>query len=160
MHTMYLSNSNVFNRRLVMAHSPNANETYLLEQIYSGQPGTLPETKAIIDAQYLREHILEFGSAASSANPRRAPRWLIHNAIFEEQLDLQDGCRSGGGSLPALEFVNCEFKAGFCADGAKIERLTFKGCVFVANETADTSEGVGVTIAPGNADTADSSAEK
>src|ERR1700690_3018407 len=129
-----------------MAHSPNVNEDYLLKQIYSGQPAILPETKAIIDAQYLREHILEFGSAASSANPRRAPRWEIRNAIFEKQLDLQDGCRSGGGSLPALEFMNCEFKAGFYADGAKIERLKFKGCVFMANENV---EGVGLTVAPG-----------
>jgi hypothetical protein len=80
---------------------------------------------------------LEINSDVSGDQRRHAPRWEIHNAVFVEQLNLQDGCRPGGGFLPALEFVNCEFKNGFCADGAKIERVKFKNCMLVAKETLE-----------------------
>ena len=127
-----------------MFYVPGVNETLLLDQIYSGLPGKLPN-KARICAPYLREFILEIGSAALSFSTHGAVRWEIHNAIFFEELDLRDGCRSGGGFLPALEFVNCEFNAGFCADGAKIERLVFRECIFTADETAAVVESSGST---------------
>ncbi len=140
-----------------MAHSPNANERSLLDQIYDGQVGILPFQRAPISAPFLREHILEINSTASSGHSGRAVRWVIHNAIFAEELDLRDGCRPGGGSLPALEFVNCKFNAGFCADGARIERVRFEKCVFVANENA---EDFGLSVEHGNGDRGEFPAEE
>src|ERR1700681_2171343 len=119
-----------------ITHIPNSDETYLLNEIYMGRAAVLPN-RTVISPQFLREHILEINSDVSGDQRRHAPRWEIHNAVFVEQLNLQDGCRPGGGFLPALEFVNCEFKNGFCADGAKIERVKFKNCMLVAKETLE-----------------------
>jgi hypothetical protein len=119
----------------LITHVPNSDETYLLDQIYNGQAAILPHApnKTIISAEFLREHILEINSDVSRDQRRHVAGWEVQNAIFAEQLNLQDGCRPGG-SLPALEFLNCEFKNGFCADGARIERVKFKNCLFVAEE--------------------------
>lgn len=126
--------------RLAMTYSSTgngtfANEAFLLDLIYNGRPGVLPEDKKAIDAAYLLKHILEIDSPEHG----RAIRWEIHNAIFAEEFDLRDGCRRGGGPLPALVFVNCEFKAGFSAQGGRMERLSFDGCRFTCADDPDKS---------------------
>lgn len=118
------------------ANGTHANEIFLLDLIYSGKPGVLPDDKRDIDAAYLRKHILEISSPDSSDH-RRAIKWEVHNAIFAQEFDLRDGCRHGGGPLPALAFVNCEFKSGFYAQGGRMEGLSFDGCRFTcADDTA------------------------
>lgn len=65
------------------------------------------------------------------------PRIVLYNVVFDENVDLRDGRTPSGGPLPALEFHNCEFKKGFCADGARLERLMFRCCHFTAQEDVD-----------------------
>ena len=143
-----------------MAHVPDVNETKLLQDVYGGKPCKFdPNNKPYIDAPYLCEHILEI-PAQASGNPGRAVRWEIHNAVFAGRFDLRDGCRAGGGSLPALEFVACEFQEGFCADGAKLERLVFLDCRFVAPETAEIIKRIETTVASTDLEQVDRSPQK
>lgn len=107
----------------------------LLGRVYSGKACVF-EGKPVIDAAFVCKHILGLDAAQAGASSRCVIRWEIHNAIFAGEFNLFDGCRCGGGFLPALEFVSCEFQSGFWADGAKIERLRFKDCLFTAPETA------------------------
>ena len=117
-----------------MAAELNEQEKYLLQQVYSGKSAAF-KTPAIIDTVFLRNHILELADhAAADDSQRCSVRWVIEKAIFTEQLDLSDGRRCGGGSLPAIEFHTCEFRGGFCADGAHIDRLFFNNCRFTADE--------------------------
>jgi hypothetical protein len=110
-------------------------EEVLLRRVYSGKACVF-EGKPVIDAAFVCKHILGLDAAQTGAGSPCAIRWEIQNAIFAGEFNLCDGCRCGGGFLPALEFVNCEFQSGFWADGAKIERLRFKDCLFTAPETA------------------------
>jgi hypothetical protein len=124
-----------------MPDVPDAMET-LLQHVYAGKRCEFDaKNKPVIDALSLCEQIM--GATQSNASSKCVVRWEIHNAIFAGQLDLRDGCRCGGGFLPAMEFVNCEFRAGFFADGAKIERLKFENCRFVAVENAELAESAG-----------------
>jgi hypothetical protein len=107
----------------------------LLQRVYSGKACVF-EGKPVIDAAFVCKHILGLNAAQTGAGSQCVIRWEIHNAIFAGEFNLFDGCRCGGGFLPALEFVSCEFQSGFWADGAKIERLRFKDCLFTAPETA------------------------
>ncbi len=117
-----------------MAQELNEEEKYLLEQVYSGKPAIF-NVKTIIDAPFLREHILELAPDALANDRQRSwLRWVIHKAIFTKELDLSDGRRSGGGSLPAIEFHDCDFQWGFCANGAHIDRLFFNNCNFTSDE--------------------------
>lgn len=117
-----------------MTRQPNDQEKRLLEEVYSGKPAIF-DVETIIDAQFLREHILELTPEDCADDRQRSSlRWIIHRAVFTEPLDLNDGRRSGGGSLPALEFHDCDFNAGFCANGAHIDRLLFDGCKFTSDD--------------------------
>lgn len=117
-----------------MAQELNENEKYLLQQVDSGEPAIF-DVETHIDTRFLREHILELVPGAHAHDGQRSClRWVIHNAVFTKQLDLSDGRRSGGGSLPAIEFHACDFQGGFCADGAHIDRLFFNHCRFTSDE--------------------------
>jgi hypothetical protein len=112
---------------------------FLLQQVYSGKACVFEkERKPVIDAAFVCKHILGLDAAQTNASSRCVIQWEIHNAIFAGEFNLFDGCQCGGGFLPALEFVCCGFQSGFWADGAKIERLRFKDCLFPAPETATT----------------------
>lgn len=109
-------------------------EQYLLDQVEHGQDVEF-KNKTNISARFLRDHILEIAGTEIGASPRQGcPRWVIHNAAFAEQLDLSDGRRSGGAPLPAIEFHGCEFRRGFIANGARVDRLLFDGCAFTSDE--------------------------
>lgn len=108
--------------------------TFLIQHVYSGQACVF-EGKPILDAAFVCKHILGLDAVHTAAGSRCAIRWEIHNAIFAGEFNLFDGCQCGGGFLPALDFVNCEFQSGFWADGAKIQRLRFKDCLFTTPET-------------------------
>ncbi len=53
--------------------------------------------------------------------------WIIKGASFLGTVDLSD---SSGGTLPAIEFEDCDFPQGFTADNSSFIRLTFRGCNF------------------------------
>jgi hypothetical protein len=84
---------------------------------------------AELDSNDLRSFLLQLDPDAG-----KTPRCFIRNAVFPHIVDLSDGREPGGSALPALEFHGCTFHAGFCADGARIERLEFYCCTFVAEE--------------------------
>ncbi len=125
-----------------MAQGLSRDEQWLFEQIYAGKNAAFA-TNTIIDSGVLRDHILELDEQGRSAGQRGSLRWVIENAEFSEQVDLSDGRRAGGGALPAIEFHLCKFHAGFCADGAQLDRLMFRDCLFVADETAELAESFG-----------------
>jgi len=60
---------------------------------------------------------------------RRCGHWSVKAARFDHHVDLSD-CTCSGGALPSLEFEDCLFPEGFCADHAVIRRLSFSGCSF------------------------------
>jgi hypothetical protein len=123
---------------ILMAHQPDEQEKRLLQNVYSGLP-VIFTTKTRINTQFLRDQILEIADAATddSGRHRSCLRWVIHNAVFVEKLDLSDGRRCCGAPLPALEFHTCEFQRGFCADGAHIDRLRFNNCTFTCSDIPD-----------------------
>ncbi|HTV04580.1 MAG TPA: hypothetical protein VME86_04365 [Acidobacteriaceae bacterium] len=98
-----------------------------LEILSKGQQADFADSE--IDAKILRSFIL-------GLPPYRGPacRCSIKNAVFREKLDLSDGRLPDGSPLPALEFHECTFQQGFCADGARLERLKFFCCKFKAQE--------------------------
>jgi hypothetical protein len=53
--------------------------------------------------------------------------WIIKGASFSGTVDLSD---SSGGTLPAIEFEDCDFPQGFIADNSSFIRLTFRRCNF------------------------------
>ena len=114
-----------------------AEEQQLLDYVYKGFDAEFAQ-KTKIGAQFLHDHILEI-TRGDSGSPSVQPchRWVIHNAVFEETLKLQDGRRHGSASLPALEFHGCEFHAGFLADGAHIDRLVFENCSFTSDRPSE-----------------------
>src|ERR1700761_2273568 len=98
-----------------------------LEDLRNGREANFAGAK--VDSNDLRCFLLQLDPDAG-----KTPRCFIRNAVFPHIVDLSDGREPGGSALPALEFHGCTFHAGFCADGAHIERLEFYCCSFVAKE--------------------------
>jgi hypothetical protein len=80
-------------------------------------------TDTVIDRTVLRGHIVGLAEEdQNNAGPVTGP-CIVHRPEFWGPFDLSDGTQASGGSLPAIEFVECRFHAGFCADGADLERI-------------------------------------
>lgn len=101
-----------------------------LEDLRNGREADFQGKKII--SEELRGFLLQLEPAAG-----KTPRCFIRNAEFEDKVDLSDSREPSGGALPALEFHGCTFHAGFCGDGAHLDRLKFYCCRFVAHEDAD-----------------------
>ena len=80
----------------------------------------------VLSAELFRD--LYSGSSVSGSKGMTAVRkcgyWSIKAARFDDRVDLSD-CTCSGGALPSLEFEDCLFPKGFCADHAIIRRLSF-----------------------------------
>ena len=93
----------------------------------------LPLGTAIVDARLFKDlYVSRLSSSPSSLSRSACVRWRVKGGRFSQTLDLSDERQPGSRSLPALEFEDCFFPEGFCADNASIQRLTFSGCHFGA----------------------------
>ena len=103
-----------------MAQTPNPQEQYLLDQVYSGKAANF-SVDTVIDTQFLRSYILELSNyVLAGRQSRGCLRREIHHEVMKDRHDLSDGRRDGGGPLPALGFHHCTFHGGFCADELRI----------------------------------------
>lgn len=98
-----------------------------LDILSKGQQADFADSE--VDVEILRKFILALPPYSGPACCCK-----IKNAVFTQELDLRDGRLPDGSPLPALEFHECTFHQGFCADGARLERLKFFCCKFKAHE--------------------------
>ena len=104
----------------------------VLQCVFNGEEAVLPSRtplEATLLVQYLTRQRI---SHDSEGKEQSALRWVLRNAVFDSTFNLKDLRRSDGNYLPALEFISCEFRNGFCADGAAINRLSFDNCTFTS----------------------------
>lgn len=87
-------------------------------------------SEPILDAGELRRLILALKRPTDPIDyhPAECLHWKIRGLRVSGRLNLCDGRLPGGNRLPAIEFIECRFDDGICADGADIQRLHISDC--------------------------------
>ena len=81
-----------------------------------------------LQARDLRRLLLGRPDPDDGFDPSQCYRWEIWGATISGRLDLRDARLPSGSPLAALEFRDCSFVQGICADGAHLERLHLTKC--------------------------------
>lgn len=125
-----------------MLPSLNGSESRLLEAVRVGQEADLTGLPDAVRSEVFRFILLGLPDPALPSSPaaEQFHRCVIRGARFDSRINLRDGRSRDGGSLPALEFVNCTLTDGLNADGAHFNRLRFENCRFAYDGCEDGQE--------------------